>query len=323
MVSFRARLSAGLSARGIQVCSDLDETPYDAVLVIGGTRDLVGLWRARRRGVPLVQRLDGINWIHRRRRTSWRHYLRAEYGNIILSSIRLRLASSIVYQSEFVRRWWQDWYGKVHSPQRVIYNGVDIKKYSPDGRHNRPAERYRLLVVEGSIAGGYEMGLENALRLAELLVERHGLLVELMIVGRVSSAQRGAWQARSKIPLLWAGVVPLERIPEIDRSAHLLFSADVHSACPNSVIEALACGLPVVTFDTGALSEIVTGDAGRVVPYGGDAWKLEAPDMPALAKAAAEMLADQPRFRKAARRRAEEAFGLEGMIDKYLDALLK
>ena len=46
-------------------------------------------------------------------------------------------------------------------------------------------------------------------------------------------------------------------------------------------MEALACGMPVVSFDTGALPELVTQDAGRVVAYGADAWRLEPPDIAA------------------------------------------
>jgi glycosyltransferase involved in cell wall biosynthesis len=97
----------------------------------------------------------------------------------------------------------------------------------------------------------------------------------------------------------------------------------LNAACPNSVIEALACGLPVVAFDTGALPELVTGDAGRVVPYGGDPWTLTPPDTPALAQAAAEILIDQHRFRLAARSRAENLFNLEGMVEGYLEVLLR
>ena len=40
-----------LAERGIGVSLDLQDKPYGAVLVIGGTRDLSGLWRARRRGI--------------------------------------------------------------------------------------------------------------------------------------------------------------------------------------------------------------------------------------------------------------------------------
>jgi glycosyltransferase involved in cell wall biosynthesis len=102
----------------------------------------------------------------------------------------------------------------------------------------------------------------------------------------------------------------------------LLYSSDVNAACPNSVIEALACGLPVLSFDTGALSELVKDDAGRVVPYGGDPWRLDPPDVPALSQAALEILREQDRFRQGARRRAEEAFGLDAMLDAYLEVLL-
>jgi len=79
-----------------------------------------------------------------------------------------------------------------------------------------------------------------------------------------------------------AGLIPRDAIPALDRSAHLLYSADLNAACPNSVIEALACGLPVAGFATGALPELVTGDSGRLVPYGGDPWKLDTPAVPAL-----------------------------------------
>src|SRR5512139_384732 len=99
MVSFRARLMKGLAELGISVSTDLTDTPYQAVLVIGGTRDLLGLRRVKRRGVRIIQRLDGMNWIHRKRRTGLRHYGRAEYGNFILSQIRSHLADFIVYQS--------------------------------------------------------------------------------------------------------------------------------------------------------------------------------------------------------------------------------
>ena len=78
----------------------------------------------------------------------------------------------------------------------------------------------------------------------------------------------------------------------------------------------------MAAFATGALPELVTGEAGRVVPYGGDPWKLKKPDLPALADAAAEILGDQPHFRAAARQRAEQAFGLDRMVDLYLDVLL-
>ena len=70
--------------------------------------------------------------------------------------------------------------------------------------------------------------------------------MELVIAAEVAESQKEYWKTHSRVPVNFLGVVPLERIPELDRSAHLFFSAEYHPPCPNSVIEALACGLPVV-----------------------------------------------------------------------------
>jgi glycosyltransferase involved in cell wall biosynthesis len=339
MVSFQHKLAAGLKKRGVEACYDLADPPYEAVLVIGGTRQLIALWRARRQGIPVVQRLDGMNWVHRlrthdgARRTGLRHAMRAEYGNLVLALIRSRLAQRIVYQSEFSRGWWERAHGKTQVPNMVIYNGVDLDQYTPAGTHHRPADRFRLLLVEGSLMGGYETGLEVAVQVAESIAQRLKTTknhshsremtgeVELMVVGHVASEIQLRWQKESRLPIVWAGLQPAASIPEIDRSAHLLYSADVNAACPNSVIEALACGLPVTAFDTGALTELVLGDAGRIATYGGDPWQLDPPDVPALVEAALEILDDQERFRIAARARAEAAFGLDHMVDGYLQIL--
>lgn len=317
-------MTAGLTRRGIQVCHDLDETPYDAILLTSTTRQLPGLLRQRRRGIRIVQRLDGINWLHRRLPTGPRHFLRAEYGNRLLALLRSRVVTYLVYQSEFVRGWWGAQFGPERVPSVVIHNGVDLAAYSPDGPHERPTKAFRMLVVEGSLQGGYEAGLATAVGLADRLAEilTGPFPLELMVVGLVSPNLQAESQKMSHVPILWGGLVPPDQIPPLDRSAHLLYSADLNAACPNSAIEAMACGLPVAGFATGSLPELVTGDAGRLVPYGGDPWKLEKPDLPALASAAAEILQDNARFRVSARRCAEEAFSLDLMVGRYLDVLL-
>lgn len=321
VASFRLKFEDGLRARGVNVTYDLSESS-DAILVLAGTRRLLPLWRARARGGRVVQRLDGINWVHKKRDTGWRHFLRAEYGNFILSFVRSRIATHIIYQSEFSRQWWEDWYGKTRVFSSVVRNGVDLEIYTAKQNTVPPSPPYRLLLVEGSLGGGYEMGLDNAIRLTEILQQKHKLQVELMVVGKITEEHKKLVASKTKASINWMGSVPREQIPEIDRSAHLLFSGDLNAACPNSVIEALACGLPVLAFDTGALNELVFGDSGRVVPYGGDPWNIDPPDVESLADAAVGILKDQMRFRKSAREQAEKNLGLDRMVEKYLEVLL-
>jgi glycosyltransferase involved in cell wall biosynthesis len=322
MASFQGRLAQGLSARGYEVVYELHQRPYAAVLVIGGIRDLPGLLIARRSGARIVQRLNGMNWLHRLRPTGLRHFIRAEYGNWILSTIRARLTHHLVYQSRFARSWWERRYGPAPVPSCVALNGVDLDQFSPNGPHERPTDGWRLLLVEARLAGGYELGLETAAGLLQRLVALSDNPVELVVAGDVDPFLQRAWQERASFPLTFLGVVPPARIPELDRSAHLLYSADIHAACPNAVVEALACGLPVVSFDTGALPELITAGSGQIVSYGGDPWLLEPPDLDSLAIAALNILQNQPVYRTAARQRAEAGLGLDKMVDAYIEALL-
>ena len=126
MVSFYERFKKELSRKNIEIASSIKDTPYQAILVIGGSRDLRALMEAKRKGVRIVQRLDGMNWIHRKKWIGLKHFIKAEYGNILLSYIRRKIASAVVYQSEFARQWWEHIYGKIDIFQQVIYNGIDL-----------------------------------------------------------------------------------------------------------------------------------------------------------------------------------------------------
>lgn len=320
--SFRARLVAGLNERGVPVAASPQDPHCRSVLMIGGTRHMDDLLYARRNGIRVVQRLNGMNWIHRRRYTGALHFLRSEVNNFLLRTIRRYLADRIVYQSNFARTWWQTVYRQVRAPGTVIYNGVDLRQFRPDAPHKRPMDRYRVLLVEGHLGGGYEQGLLYAAALVRMLNGRVDRPVELQVVGDVPTRLREKVEQENPGMISWAGTVQREVIAEIDRSAHVLFSADLNAACPNSVIEALGSGLPVVSYATGSLPELIESNAGLVVPWGSNFWKLEPPDITVLAEAAQRILLEQDVFRPAARARAEAAFGIDQMVERYLEVLL-
>jgi glycosyltransferase involved in cell wall biosynthesis len=320
--SFQAKLIQGLHARGIQAHFDPLDPAVKTILVVGGTKHVATIWQARRRGIRIVQRLNGMNWIHHKQKTGIKHYLRSEYGNFILSTIRNHLTDAIVYQSQFARSWWQIAYGRSNVESTVIYNGVDLETYHPDGFHNRPDDHIRILLVEGHLGQGNESGLMNAIQLVETLQSRFSQPIELMVAGKVPQDIIDKVSSVTKIWLSWAGIIPRAEIPILDRSAHLLFSADLNAACPNAVIEALACGLPVVAYATGSLPEILENDAGLTAPYGSNYWALETPDVTGLADAATQILNNLDHFQRKAREQAVKMFSLADMVEKYLNILL-
>jgi len=329
MVSFQKKFAAGLTSRDIEVSYDIGGSNFDAVLVVGGTRQLHHLWRLKRKGIPIVQRLDGMNWVHRILDTGFRHRVRSEYGNFILTTIRSKVADKIAYQSEFSRRWWEREKGSTHRQFKVIHNAVDLGEFSPGP--NLADEIIRILLVEGSLLGGYEFGLENAIKLSSSLAHSHdsNREIELMVVGKVSPRVQNHWESQieneklnKKFRINWMGPVQHEQIADIYRSADIFFSADINAACPNSVIESLACGIPVAAFDTGALTELVGHGGGVTVPYGGDPWQLHVPDIQSLTESVIQILDNLESYRESARKRAETAFNLDQMVDKYLELLL-
>jgi glycosyltransferase involved in cell wall biosynthesis len=86
--------------------------------------------------------------------------------------------------------------------------------------------------------------------------------------------------------------------------------SSVWEGMPGAVMEAMACGLPVVATDVSGTREVVAdGESGLLVPPC---------DPPALARALARLLDDpelRTRLGTAGRRRMEERFSLEAMLD--------
>lgn len=320
--SFQLKLKAELEKRGFMVHHDPQRADTEVILVIAASRHISSLLQARRRGVRIVQRLNGINWIHRKRPTGVPHFIRAELRNLLLLATRQWVADQVVYQSEFARSWWRRVYGPAPCPESVILNGIDLTAYSPLGPEWPPEDHVRIQVVEGHLAGGYEIGLDFALHYAASLQQKCGQRVEVVVAGQASQAVQT--RAAQDFPQAWvnyAGVVPRDRIPVLQRAAHLFFSAELNASCPNSVIEALACGCPTAAFAAGALPELVSKNAGCLAPYGGDPWKLDLPNFEGLASISLDILSNQPRFRSGARAQAEAVLSIEKMTDAYLMAM--
>lgn len=315
--SFQRKLTLGLEKRGILVTYDLRDRPYDVVLVIAGTRHLGELLCCKRQGVPIVQRLDGINWRHQVEPMPLRQRLLTSASNWIMRFIRDYLADHIVYQSQFVRGWWHRVYGKAPVDYTIIYNGVDLDVFNPQGPAYQSQASVCFISVEGNLDVD-RVSLQIPISVLQHLVQQ-GVTAELLLFGGLGDGALDRVAKHSWIK--YSGTIANEQLPYYERGASVFISSEVNPPCPNSVVEALACGTPVMGFDTGSLAELLAGRGGRVAPYGGDPWRLEPPDMDALAAAAEEVLADLPRWRYQARRLAEERYTLEGMTEAYLELL--
>jgi glycosyltransferase involved in cell wall biosynthesis len=107
--------------------------------------------------------------------------------------------------------------------------------------------------------------------------------------------------------------------PDLIRRAHVFLHTKVKDPCPSAVIEAMACGLPVVYAKSGGTVELVGDDAGIGVEHP-DTWDRDEPPTPeALAHAVERALAELARFSAAARQRAVERFALVPWLDRHAE----
>jgi len=82
-------------SRGVETHHDPSREDTAAILVIAGTRHLRQLRQAKKRGIRIIQRLNGMNWTHHKVHTGLKHYVRAETYNWLLSTIRQSLADTV------------------------------------------------------------------------------------------------------------------------------------------------------------------------------------------------------------------------------------
>lgn len=194
-----------------------------------------------------------------------------------------------------------------------VPNGIDTSLFKPDAAA-RARVRQELRVPEaaplvGFIGRFHEMkDLATWLRAAALLQSRRPETHFLLCGGHETGLGDCARAALSVMPFRQqVHFAPFRPDPQVVYPALDLFSLSSRTeACPMTLMEALACGVPCVTTDVGDCARLL-GDSGRVVPVH---------DAEALARAWEEMLDHRPHA-EALRRDAVGRFDVRAAARGY------
>jgi glycosyltransferase involved in cell wall biosynthesis len=300
---------AGGTAKFQRLASRFPNHPTDfTLLYLGSTwlprdlRPLLGV--ARRRRVPIVVNQSGVAY------PGWAgdetEAINAPFRQALLA------ADHVLYQSEFCKRSADEWLGESRGTWEVLHNAVDVEQFTPAAE---PPAGGPVLLLGGDQTQAYR--LELALRtLAHVLESEPD--ARLIVLGRlVSSPEPLVRELGLAGRVDFLGRYAQRDAPSLFRRAHLLLHTKVKDPCPSAVIEAMACGLPVVYAASGGTVELVGDEAGVGVPHP-DGWERDEPPAPEeLARAVSEVLAGPARYREAARRRAVERFALGPWLDRH------
>jgi len=301
--------AAGGTAKAQKLNELFPNSPRDfSLLYLGSTwlpRDLGPLlWLARRRHVAVVVNQDGVAY------PGWAGE-RTEALNMTLRRALLA-ADHVLYQSEFSKRSADLFLGEPQGSWEVLRNAADVDHFAPAAQ--APATG-PILLLGGDQTQAYR--LELGLRTLAALTSRHPD-ARLLITGRlVVPPDRLIEELGLQGRVHLSGEYTQRDAPEIFRRAHLLLHTKVNDPCPTLVVEAMACGLPVVYPASGGTIELVGDDGGIGVSHP-DGWERdEPPTAEALADAVDRVRGDLSRVSADARARAVEQFALERWLERH------
>lgn len=245
----------------LQRGSQLRKGGYDCILVSWAYPDAVGAgWIARWLGIPYVVKVHGsdlnVQATHPSRRVQIRSALRHAGAVVAVSRALAEKAVAIGANAE-----------RVH----VIYNGVDSALFAPGARDEArtrlqlpPAQPLLLFVGNLKVAKGCLDLLEAFPAVAEACPQ-----ARLVYVGdgpcRARIGERSA-QLGVAERVQCVGAIEHASLGDWFRAADLLCLPSHNEGVPNVVLEAMACGTPVVATRIGGIPEVVPDYAGTLVP---------------------------------------------------------
>jgi glycosyltransferase involved in cell wall biosynthesis len=155
--------------------------------------------------------------------------------------------------------------GASESQLRIIKgSGVDIGKFSPSPEPDGPP----VAAFVGRML--WEKGVGELVAAAALLVKR-GAIVRIVLVGPIDDQNPGAiseetvvgWQREGLVE--WRG--SQDDIVEVWRRSHIAVLPSYREGLPKALLEAAACGRPVITTDVPGCREVVEHErTGLLVP---------------------------------------------------------
>ena len=201
---------------------------------------------------------------------------------------------------------------------QVLYNGVDTEKFAPNSLSavqvrtelGVPAGRFLI----GSVGRLVAIKDHNTLlRAAENLLLQ-GLDVHVLLVGAGPEmpnlqkyvADSGSLPGRVTFP------GASSRVPELLNAMDAFVLPSISEGMSNTILEAMACGVPTVVTHTGGNPELIEeGQSGYLFP------PRDVGTLSTLLARLAEDASLREEIGASARRRAFELFSVGGMIDRY------
>ena len=230
---------------------ELKNKKIDYIFITGSNfRNIIPILYKKLFGSKIINRVDGKNWIYKYKSSSILNYIYSYLQNLNILLFQL-ISDKIIYQSNYVKKTWQK--KNLQNKSVTIYNASfpNYKKRDFDKRI-KPV----LISVEGSINSAFN---------SKKLIDCIGKNYKYEIYGKVSKDFKRYFYKKKNIT--FHGVVSRSRIKNIlkKNKKYIFISLEMYPACPNSVIEAINHGIPVIGYNQGSMREIIKNKYGKLL----------------------------------------------------------
>lgn len=286
---------------------------YD-VLLVSPRAPLPLVYRARQQGKLIIHRLDGAYYP-----TTPAGWLFPVY-NAPLTAIQY-LSHHTIYQSQYASQICRHLVGPRSAKRTsIILNGVDTDQFTPDGPHQIVRQSPDQPIFFTAQQFRRRDQIEPLVQALAAYQERHHHKAKLVVAGDFIGEAATLLPALKKNPSLQLlGPIGNDKLPEYLRAADAFLYCHPNPACPNNVLEAMACGLPVVGINDGAMPELVRHEQdGYLVSLPGNGHLFPRRFNPvAFADAMHQAIINKPKLGQNARERVLVQFPLNHMIKTY------
>lgn len=150
----------------------------------------------------------------------------------------------------------------------VIYNGIDTEKFSPGPSDLRDNATFTVLCASRL---SHRKGFRYAVEAFAQVVKRHPE-ARLFMAGGEGDAEQDLRQQVADLGIsgqtTFFGYIPNSEFPKYYRAADVFVFPSLNEGMSNSMLEAMASGLPVIMTPTGGADELIEdGGNGFIVPF--------------------------------------------------------
>ena len=225
-------------------------------------------------------------------------------------------ADYVLWQSNFCKKASEKFLGKRTGRGEILYNAVDTSVFTPNNNYSN--EKFTFLVT-GNIRKESNYRISSVLfALKELIQDKNN--IRLIIAGFIEDQiflKHKIKDLKLEDHLIFLAKYSQKDAPKVYQKADAYITMSYQDNCPTAVIEAMACGLPIIFSASGGIPELVCKNSGLGIKVKEDWHQTQVPDISSISNLMNEVIENKISMSQASRTRAVEFFDIKNWISRH------